>query len=140
MRIKLLTAKTAVLDKLNSQTWPAGWAGDIADDIVKSWPAADYEILPVAPVAPVPGVIPAAALTPKQVAILAAAADDAERMVASGEGIVEPTVEPVVETDEVDLNAMTATELRAVAKQVGIPGTKAMTKAELVAALEARRA
>lgn len=115
-----------------TRRYPLGWSGHVADEVGAAWvTAGKARQLDEAP-APVE-------FTSEEASVLKAAAAEALAAVSPG-AIIEPTVEPVVETDEVDLNAMTANELRAVAKQVGIAGTKAMTKAELIAALEARRA
>ena len=115
MRVKMLRDMTVVVDKMTSRTWPAGWAGEVDDDIAGGWKTGvDYQPLPP-PEAPI-------ALTRAQTQVLAAAADQALAAQAAEEA-------------RAAYEAMALAELRAIAVARGLDGASRMKKADLVVAL-----
>lgn len=124
------------------QSYPAGKQFDVPADIGRKWIGEGK--------ATAAAIAPGAAFTPEQVAVLTAAADHALAVTAAAtadaadgettEGSSgELTVDPDPDEQHVDLNAMSINDLRALAREVGIKGAQTMSRAAIVAELEARR-
>lgn len=109
------------------QQFPAGWSGDVPDAAAAKWISEGVAERIAAP--PVAG-----ALTPRQTAILARAADEIEALAGQQGAPVGDDADD--DGGEVDLNAMTDDELRLTAESLGIkPGRK--SRAKLIEAIEA---
>lgn len=141
MDILLHEARTVVLPSGARQTYPAGWTGDAPDAAAREWIGEGVAVrLGPSPVA-------AGALTPKQTAILAAAANEIEKaQVAATAAATAPasdgTSEGAPDDDgmgEVDLEAMSDEQLAAIAADLGItPGRR--TRARLIDAIAKKAA
>jgi hypothetical protein len=136
MDILLREARAVTLPSGARQTYPAGWTGDAPEAAARAWIDEGVAVrLGPSPVA-------AAALTPKQTAILAAAANEIEKaQIAATAAATAPVSDGTGEgaTDEVDLEAMSDDQLAAVAADLGItPGRR--SRARLIDAIAKKAA
>lgn len=71
MRVKTLKVRTLRLDAINTKSWPAGWSGDVPDELAAMWIAEGAAVAgePVQVTKPVE-------FTVDQAAVLAAAANE----------------------------------------------------------------
>lgn len=113
MDVLMLKERRVTLPSGATQTFPAGWSGDVPDLEARQWveEGAAERLSPAAPVA--------APFTPRQAAILAGAADEIERQ-AQAQNAPDLTVDPDEQGGEIDLNAMTDEQLDHVGEQLGI--------------------
>lgn len=140
MDILLHEARTVMLPSGARQTYPAGWTGNAPDDAAREWIGEGVAVrLGPSPVA-------AGALTPKQTAILAAAANEIEKaQIAATAAATAAATSPISDgtgegvTDEVDLEAMSDEQLAAIAADLGItPGRR--SRARLIDAIAKKAA
>lgn len=125
MRVQCLITCEMKLPSGAVREYPAGWDGEIPDDVAAQWIEAK-----AAEKVAVPG-----GFTPQQEQILAAAADKALAAVPASEP--EPKGELTVEPD---LDALSVSELRAMAIGRGVKGAQTMKRADLIKALATPRA
>ena len=133
MRVKMTKTRSRVVDSTNTKTWPEGWVGEVADEIVTEWlkesppPCEIQEPVPVA-------LRPGEQFTDDQKLVLQMAANQIIEA-ANAQSGSDNTAE-----GEIKLEELTMDELREVAKLAGIPDAgKNRKKVDLVAALRAKQ-
>ena len=138
MRVKMLDDETVRGDKLNSKTFPKGWAGEVDDTVAKGWiKRGTAEELPADETQPVE-------FSEIEKAVLKAVARQAIDAV-NGDEQVDPDTGEVSEQKTVAeiLAGLTSKELKDFAKTKGVKvtaRTRADIEADLVKLIEAEQA
>jgi len=136
MRVKMLDDETVRVDKLNSKTFPKGWAGEVDDTVARGWiKRGAAEELPADETQPVE-------FSEIEKAVLKAVARQAIDAV-NGDEQVDPDTGEVSEQKTVAevLADLTFAELKEFAKTKGVTSRKrADIEADLVKLIEAEQA
>jgi len=138
MDVQMIEKRDVPLASGAKQTFPAGWSGNVPNEIGAQWVAEGAAV-------PVLGAS-AQSFTPEQHAILALVADETLRMAEQqtlqgtdgGAATGGPEQPAADEGGELQLADLTKAELLGLAE--GIDGAARMNKADLIAAIEARQA
>ena len=123
MRVKMLTARSVVIDAINTKNWPAGWEGSVPDTLAAEWlnetpPAC--AIVAQAQVAPPAG----KQFTDEEAMVLRAAA-----------GQIMASTVPSSEPPRM-LSDLSDEELRSIAVHAAIDGAEEMSREDLLAQIE----